>query len=83
MRPKVGDMVSYSYAGAGAYFQNNGCWPPNNGTLGIVIEHSLNKNVCAVMGSDLKIEHFIWRFSDGVLNSYFKWPNKHGDLCAQ
>lgn len=83
MRPKVGDMVSYTPIGAGAYYQANGCWPPNNGTLGIVIEHNLNKNVCSVMGCDLKTAYFVWRFSSGDLNSHFKWPNKHGAICEQ
>lgn len=79
MKPKVGTIVSYTDLGKGVYYQLNGCWPPNNGTYGVVIEHPSNKSVCAVQRADLQTEFFVWIFSDGKLNRHFTWEGKHND----
>lgn len=76
MKPKLGSVVRYTELGKGAYYQLHGCWPPSNGTLGIVIEYSASKNSCAVQRADLQTEFFVWRFADG-LNTHFTWTGKH------
>jgi len=79
MKPKLGSIVKYTDIGKGAYYTLYGCWPPNDGVLGVVITHPSNENLCAVQGADLQTNFFVWRFSDGELNYHFKWLGKFDD----